>query len=61
MEQKTKKPYTNWIITTLVGLTMVTAGLTVVTGGFFHDILLIGGAVVFLYGLYQTIRAATKK
>lgn len=61
MEQKAKKPYTNWIITTLVGLTMVTAGLTVVVGGFFHDILLIGGAVVFLYGLYQTIRVAIKK
>lgn len=61
MGNKSKKTYTNWVITALVGLAMVVAGFTVVTGGVLHDILLVGGAVVLLYGLYQTIKSILQK
>ena len=63
MAEKTKKT-TNTprnLIILVIGVVMFVSGRVVIIDGLIHDVLILGGAIVFLVGLVGTITSLSKK
>jgi len=59
--KETKYQKVSWLLYLLIGTLLFIAGRVVIVDGLIHDILIIGGAVIFIIGIVMGVKSLFKK